>query len=84
MNRLAVGHLNISSLSNKFGTLQLLLKNSLGIFMVFKTMFGKKKFMDVFTPQYRIDRNANGGGMALYVRENKLSRQISVKMIVII
>ena len=41
LNRLAVGHLNINSLSNKFGTSQLLLKNSLDIFMISKTMFAK-------------------------------------------
>lgn len=35
--------------------------------------------MDVFTPQYRMDRNANGCGTALYVRESKVSRQISIK-----
>ena len=35
--------------------------------------------MDGFTPPYRKDRNTNGGGTALYVREDLPSRQISFK-----
>ena len=35
--------------------------------------------MDGFTPPFRIDRNLNGGGIALYVREDIPSRQISFK-----
>ena len=35
--------------------------------------------MDGFTPPYRMDRNTNGRGIALYVRENIPSRQISFK-----
>ena len=35
--------------------------------------------MDGFTPPYRMDRNTNGGALALYVREDIPSRQISFK-----
>ena len=35
--------------------------------------------MDGFTPPYRMYRNTNGGGIALYVREDIPSRQISFK-----
>ena len=35
--------------------------------------------MDGFTPPYRMDRNTNGGGIALYVREDIPSREISFK-----
>ena len=35
--------------------------------------------MDGFTPSYRMDRNVNGGGIALYVREDVSSKQISFK-----
>ena len=35
--------------------------------------------MDGVTPLYRMDRNANGGGIALYVREDIPSRQIFFK-----
>ena len=35
--------------------------------------------MDGFTPPYRMDRNTNGGGIALYIREDIPSRQILFK-----
>ena len=35
--------------------------------------------MDGFTPPYRMDRNTNGGGIALYVREDIPSGQVSFK-----
>ena len=35
--------------------------------------------MDGFTPPYRMDRNTVGGGIALYLREDIPSRQISLK-----
>ena len=35
--------------------------------------------MNAFTPPYRMDRNANGGSIALYLREDIPSRQISFK-----
>ena len=35
--------------------------------------------MDGFTPPYRMDRNTNGGIIALYVRKDMPSRQISFK-----
>ena len=35
--------------------------------------------MDGFTLTNRMDRNTNGGGIALYVREDIPSRQISFK-----
>ena len=58
MNRLAIGHLNINSLRNKFATLKLLAKNSLDIFMISETKLDKTFpeghfFMDGFTPPYR-------------------------------
>ena len=35
--------------------------------------------MDGFTSPYRMDRNTNGGGIALYIKEDIPSRQISFK-----
>ena len=84
VNRLVIGHLNINSLRNKFDSLKLLVKNSLDVFMISKTKldetFPEGQFlMDGFIPPYRMNRNTNGGGIALYVREDIPSRQISFK-----
>ena len=35
--------------------------------------------MDRFVPLYRMERNTNGGGAALYVKKDIPSRQISLK-----
>ena len=84
MNRLPIAHLNINYLRKKFDTLKLLVKIGSGIFMITETKldetFPEGQFlMDGFTPPYRMDRNANGGGIAFYTRENVQSRQISFK-----
>ena len=84
MNRLVIGHLDINSLHNKFDSLKLLVKNKLDVFMISETMLKEtfpesQFFMDKFTPPYRMDRNTNGGGIALYVREDIPSRPISFK-----
>ena len=51
------------------------MKNSLDVFMISETKldetFPEGQFlMDGFTPPYRMDRNTNGGGIALYIRED--------------
>ena len=84
MNRLTIGHLNINSLRNKFDNLKLLVKNSLDVFMISKTKldetFPEGQFLrDGFTPPYMMDKNSNGGGIALYIKEDILSRQILFK-----
>ena len=84
MNRLVIGHLNSNSFLNKSDSLKLLVKNTLDVFMIFETKldetFTEGQFlMDGFTPPYRMDRKTNGGGIALYVREDIPSRQISFK-----
>ena len=84
MNRLTIGHLNINSLRNKFDNLKLLVKNSLDVFMISKTKldetFPEGQFLRYgFTPPYTMDKNSNGGGTALYIKEDILSRQILFK-----
>ena len=85
MNRLVISHLNINSLRNKFDSLKLLIvKNSLDVFMISDTKLDKtfpegQFLMDGFTPPYRMAKNTNGCGIALYVRENAPSRQILFK-----
>ena len=61
-----------------------MVKNSLDIFMISETKldetFPEDQFLtDWVTPPFRMDRNLNGGGTALYVREDIPSRQISFK-----
>ena len=69
---------------NKFDGLKLLAKDSLDVLMISETKldetFPEGQFlMDGFTPLYRIDKNTNGGGIMLYIREDIQSRQILFK-----
>ena len=69
-----IGHLNIKSLCNNFDSLKRLVKNSLDAFMISVTKldgtFPVGQFpMDGFVPLYRMQRNTNGGGAALYVKK---------------
>ena len=73
VNRSVIGHLNINSLRSKYDSLKLLVKNVLDVCMISETKldaaFLEVQFlMDGFTPPYRMGRNTNGGGIALYVR----------------
>ena len=84
MNRLTIDHLNINSLGNRFNTLKHLVKISLGSFMILEIKVNEifpraQIFMDGFTPPYRMDRNTNGGCIALYVTKDIPSRQILFK-----
>ena len=52
--------------------------------MISETMLGERFpegqcLMDKHTPQYKMNRNVNGGGIALPVREDVPSRQILFK-----
>ena len=52
--------------------------------MISETMLGERFpegqcLMDKHTPQYKMNRNVNGGGIALPVREDVPSRQIFFK-----
>ena len=75
MNKLIFGHLNINSLRNKFDLLSEQVKGSIDILMVSETKlddsFPKGQFlMEGFHSPFRFDRNRNGGGIMLYVRED--------------
>ena len=74
-NRLILAHLNINSLRNKFDALKLLIKDKIDILVVTETKldetFPMAQFhIEGFKPPIRLDRNAYGGGIIVYIREN--------------
>ena len=78
MNRLPIGYLYINFLRNKFDTLKLLDKNSLDIFMIFKTKldetFPKGQFlMDRFIPPYTLGCLIQGEARLLIFRFGEAS-----------
>ena len=82
INKLIFGHLNINSLRNKFDILSEQVKGSIDIFMVSKTKldgsFPEGQFLiEGFHSPFRFDRNRNGGGILLYVREDIPAKLLS-------
>ena len=75
-NRPIVAQLNINSLKNKFDFLKEIVKDNVDILIISETKIDSSSlltqfYMDSFTT-YRRDRNINGGGIILYIRDDIL------------
>ena len=73
-SKLIFGHININSIRNKFELLRDEIESNVDILLISETKlddtFPSEQFlMDGFSAPYRIDRNTNGGGLMLFVRE---------------
>ena len=85
INRLIIGQLSINSLRNKFEQLSTMINGNIDIFMISETkldeIFPAAQFsLQGFCDPYRFDRNRNGGGIMLYIREDIPSRLIDKKL----
>ena len=74
-NKLIFAHININFMRNKFESLSTQVKGNIDVLMVFETKiddsFPVGNFViDGFSTHYRLDRDSNGGGIMLYVRED--------------
>ena len=75
INNVIIGNLNINSLPNKFDELKVLVNGMLDILIITETKlddtFPVSQFhIDGFSKPYRLDRNRNGGGVIIYMRED--------------
>ena len=75
INRLIFAQLNINSLTNKFDSLQHIIKKNIDVLLISETKIGSSSFPSAqfywgYATPYRLDRNANGGGILLYLRED--------------
>ena len=74
-NKLIFAHININSIRSKFEFLSTKVKGNIDVFIVSETKidysFPVGNFViDGFSTPYRLDRDSNGGGVMLYVRED--------------
>ena len=74
VNRLVFGTLNINSLPTKFEQLKLIIGNYLDILVIVETKLdasfnSEEFFIRGYTKPYRLDRNRNGGGVIIFIRE---------------
>ena len=75
VGRLIIGHLNINSLRNKFEALKNLMQGKVDIFIISETKidesFPLNQFLiDGFSAPFRLDRNDEGGGIIIYIRDD--------------
>ena len=83
LNRIVIGHLNINSLRNKFDFLVTQVKGYIDILMTSETKLDEsfpigQFFIDGYSVPFRLDRNENGGGILLYVRDDIPSKLLSM------
>ena len=79
-----IGQLNINSLRNKFDSLVQQASGNIDILMVSETKFDNsfpvnQFLMDGYTPPFRLDRDNNGGGITLFVRDDIPCKLLSVE-----
>ena len=92
LNRIILAHLNINSIRNKFVLLKEGVRGNIDILMISETKIddsfpATQFYIDGYSPPYRLDRNCDGGGIMIYVREDIPSKEIesnsSIKCIII-
>ena len=82
LNRIIIATLNINSIRNKFDQLILSIKDNIDVLVLTETKlddtFPTSQFMiSGFSKPYRRDRNKNGGGILIYVRDSIPSKELS-------
>ena len=78
INRLIFGHLKINSLRNKFNFLCEQIKGYADIFMLSESKLDDSFPLAQFCPRvFRFDRDKNGEGIMLYIREDIPARILS-------
>ena len=82
VNRVIIGTLNINSLAPKFESLKEIIGNNIDILTIQETKldssFPSAQFLiNGYSEPYRLDRDRNGGGVMIYVREDIPSRLLS-------
>ena len=82
LKKLIIAHLNKNSIGNKFDFLVDKIKGNVDIMLISETKldnsFPNGQFLvDGFNELIRLDRNKNGGGILLFIREDILTKVLS-------
>ena len=82
VNKTIIGQININSISSKFNQLKELVLKHVDILVVCEakldeTFPSSQIHMDGFSLPYRLDRNRNGGGFMIFVKENRPSKLLT-------
>ena len=81
LNRLIFGHLNINSLRNKIELLTDQIRGNIDVLLISETKldnsFPTSQFtIEGYNSPFRLDRNKDGGGLMLYVRDDIPAKQL--------
>ena len=81
VNRIVIGTLNINSLYSKIEQLKVIICDYLDILIIQETKLDSSFLEDQFLingykKPYRLDRNRNGGGVMVYIREDIPSKEL--------
>ena len=84
MNRIILGHLNINSLRNKFESLQEQINKNVDILLISEIKLDNSFLTGQFlikgySAPYRLDGDAQGGGIMLFIREDIPSKLLAVE-----
>ena len=85
INRLIFAQLNINSLRNKFESLQRMINKNIDVLLISETKIDSsfpsaQFYLEGYATPYRLDRNANGGGILLYIREDIPSKLLNTDL----
>ena len=74
LNRVILGQLNINHLSGKFEDLRYVIKDKMDVLVLTETKIDDSYptshfLIEGFSPLFRLDRNANGGVVMIYVSD---------------
>ena len=74
------GNLNINSINSKFDHMKSLLQEKVDILVLTETKldnsFPTNQFViEGYSKPFRLDRNRNGGGLLVYIREDRVSHR---------
>ena len=75
LNKIIVGHLNLNSIRNKFDFLAPQVQGIIDILMISETKLDESLppvqfLLDGYCGPFRFDRDGNGGGILLYIRDD--------------
>ena len=75
LNRVIIGHLNINSLRNKYEALKSVINGNIDTLVITETKIDQsfpvcQFFIEGYSPPFRFDCDANGGGVIIYINED--------------
>ena len=75
INRLVLAQLNINSLPNTFESLQHIINKYVDVLLISEIKIDS--YLEGYATPYRLDINANGSGILLYIREDVPSKLLN-------